>query len=278
MARYAKMYDIKTGTWKLVDATDLEEKDRNADYRCAACDARTYLVLSAQKGNHFRSMDHVRGCPDATDAQTISINSSTRISLDGILNHVDSDPVEKLTIPASPQENTDDTFLDDREGCLDMNGVKVIRSVSAMYRECMQRCGSDTIDDFSRREIQEIFLNEETLYKFKHSWGDPLKLVVAKPCKPPQDLRQRITNDYVILRDAFTPFPNDPIYFAVKLLNKKRDELFRQQIFSGKKSGATKPRNLAILARWKRVNHPKHQVYKAVLNTRMIAFVRGDMG
>lgn len=288
MSATAERLNPRTGIWELVSASSLGEADRNSCFRCASCKAPAILVIRSEYDNYFRSDGHSVDCPVAMGHKIIRLTTRTQIDLDAILNYVDSDPGRCSEDP--PEHLPDDTVNDDppddpdSDTRLDTDATYTIRSVSGMFRELSTKMGSSPMDDFTARDVNSIFLRSDTLQSMKANWGLPVKLVVTKRCFPSR-LQIPVPNGYVILRDAYSRNDEDAIYFVVKMAHPAHNEKFKRQIFGmpvvnpldmageKKRVGKDPHRNIAILANWQRVPHSHYQIYRADLNSKMVAFV-----
>ncbi|MGM9602733.1 MAG: hypothetical protein ACI3W5_14270 [Faecousia sp.] len=289
MSATAEKWNPEAKQWELVNATLLGESDRNYTYRCASCKAPATLVICSDKDNYFRSDEHIVDCPVAKGHKLLRINTSTEIDLDSILTYEDHDPSLEEVPPSdggpddfSPGPNAQED--PDADLRLDPNATHTIRSAGGMFKELIEKHGDSYIDDYTARAVDSIFLRRDTLRKFKDDWGSPTKLVVTKRCSP-RNLNYRIPvpDGYVVLRDAYSRDDEDAIYFVVRMVHPKHDRKFKERLFGRtEKSESGEPlkgvgkdphRNIVIFANWHKENHSHYQVYRADLNSRMVAYV-----
>ncbi len=288
MSDSAERFNPETGEWNLVHAANLDNSDRTDQYRCVSCHAPSTLAICLEKENYFLSKEHSIDCPEAKGHKLIRLKSRTEIDLDAILNYEDHDPpVKKHTPPGEKaggsgleSEPPDDPDTDLR---VDPNATYTIRSASGMYRELIERHGSDFIDSIAAKEVDSIFLRRDTFQKFKSDWGNPMKLVVTKRCFP-QKLKYNIPipEGYVILRDAYSHNDEDAIYFMVRMCHPEHDKKFKGRLFGHtekdeagnviKGVGKDPRRNIVIFAHWSKVPHSHYQIYRTELNSRMVVF------
>lgn len=289
MSTTADVWNPETGQWDPVCAIHLDESDRKYRYRCASCHAPAILVICSEKENYFRSHVHTVNCPEAKGHKLLRFATHTEIDIDAILNFEDRDPSPGGC--ASPEGGAEEGGPDpdaeenpDADLRLDPDATRTIRSASGMYKALIEKHGSEYIDSFAAREVDSIFLRRSTLRKFKEDWGSPTKLVVTKRCAP-KNLKHSIPTPegYVVLRDAYSHKDEEAIYFMVKMHHPEHDRRFKERLFgrTGKNEfgeevkgvGKDPHRNIVILSKWTKVPHKHYQVFRAELNSRMVAFV-----
>lgn len=289
MSAFAERLNSETGEWELVHAVNLNDANRKDPYRCASCHAPSILAVCKDKENYFLSKEHAVDCPEAKGHKLIRINTRIEIDLNAILNYEDRDPTPGGCVPSEdgakeggPDPDTEEN--PDADLRLDPDATRTIRSASGMYKELVERRKSDYIDSFVAKEVDSIFLRRDTFLKFKKDWGSPMKLVVTKRCSP-KNLKYNIPTPegYVILRDAYSHKDEEAIYFMVKMHHPEHDRRFKDRLFGHteknefgeavKGVGKDTHRNIVIFAEWARVPHTHYQIYRAELNSRMVAFV-----
>ena len=293
MSLYAQKWDPIKEKWETVYAPDCDDSIKREILRCCSCLAPSRFALGQKKSNCFFSNEHRPDCPEAKNHKLIRINTHTQIDISAILNFVDGD-VERRGGGVPPgggaagggeEELPPDEALDYR---LDPDATHTIRSARGMYYELLEKRGGSYIDDFSAREVDSIFLRRDTLHDLKKNWGCPEKLVVAKRCLPDKlEYKIPVPKGYVLLRDAYSTDDEDAIYFLVRMKHPEHDKIFKEKLF-GKKpdeesslsmGGKTKRvgkdphKHIAIFAQWRRVKHSHYRVYRAELNSHMVAFI-----
>lgn len=288
MSASAEKWNPETGKWELVYAVNLDTPDRKHQYRCASCHASASLAICSDKDNYFLSHEHTVDCPVGRGHKLLRITTRTEIDLDAILEYEDHDPTPGYTPPEGEAEggelNLDDQDDPNADLRLDPDATRTVRSASGMYRELMERHGGDSVDSFANRQVDSIFFRRDTFRKFKADWGSPQKLVVTKRCSP-KNLKHKIPapNGYVILRDAYSHEDEDAIYFLVKMHHPEHDRRFKDRLFGHTERneagdeirgvGRDPHRNIVIFATWNKFPHSHYQIYRAELNSRMVAFV-----
>lgn len=292
MSLYAQKWDPIKGKWETVYAPDCDESIKKEVLRCCSCLAPSGFALGQKKSNCFFSNEHRPDCPEAKNHKLIRINIHTQIDLSAILNFVDreaeprgrgGDP-EGGAAGGGEEELHPDEDMDYR---LDPDATRTIRSARGMYYELLEKRGDSYIDDFSVKEVDAIFLRRENLKQLKLDWGDALKLVVAKRCLL-EKLKYRIPvpEGFVVLRDAFSRDDEEAIYFVVRMRNHTANRQFKEKLFGHteivgegaeakkvKGIGKDRHKNIVMLGEWKRVPHKHYIVYRAELNSRMVAFL-----
>lgn len=289
MSAFAEKLISETGKWELVHAVNLNDTDRKYLYRCASCHAPSILAICKDKENYFLSKEHAVDCPEAKGHKLIRINTRIEIDLNAILDYEDHDPAPRRYPPAEGEAEEDifganNVRNPDDDLRLDPDATRSIRSASGMYKELVERRGSDYIDSFVAKEVDSIFLRRDTFLKFRKDWGSPMKLVVTKRCSP-KNLKYNIPTPegYVILRDAYSHKDEEAIYFMVKMHHPEHDRRFKDRLFGHteknefgeavKGVGKDTHRNIVIFANWTKVPHTHYQIYRAELNSRMVSFV-----
>ena len=259
---------LPNGTWTLVSAADLTDKDRHKIFRCPICHALAYLNISHVDGkdNWFASNEHVPRCGNAEGGKTFKTVDGHEFKLRDALAHKDK-PIQPPTPkpPINPEGDPEEEppVMPEPEDNMTINERSALRVCGTMYSElCNMRADDVIMEGFP---VRDFIIDSRSIEAVRNEGIQGQMMIVCRRCavnamNPPIPKKE----GYVVLRDAYTQNDADAIYVYVKVDEATHAKLFKTQLFGDKKENVARDphRYIVLFGRFTPVNNADYSLYE----------------
>lgn len=228
----ANGFNLQTQNWEKVSSEDFEshflDENKYAKFKCDGCGAQASLVHTSIKEWHFRSLNHKKNCPVASEEKhrTEKILSDTVINVEKLLSGSDTEHIEREITTVDPGGEGDNDIptdeIDGEEEVILDRHTKKIGSMSSLATEISRRNLDDRI---GKIPIKRIICTEENYRLLSGAaWEGPLVVNLVR-CSPTTCFPHG-----TVIPEGFLVFKHinedSNVYFLVKCKNPNNNKLF----------------------------------------------------